>query len=89
MRLLNPGALFLFDDVRFCFGRRHLIQVTAQYAAGEETKLLTEDEANEPHVTIIIRDYLIPLFSFEVGRSWSDPDWLALRAPRSAPRLRI
>lgn len=24
VRLLRPGALFLFDDVRFCFGRRHL-----------------------------------------------------------------
>ncbi|MGF6312542.1 hypothetical protein ABIB82_006435 [Bradyrhizobium sp. i1.8.4] len=89
VRLLKPCALFLFDDVRFAFGRRHLIQATARYADGEETKGLTEDEANEPHVTIIIRDYLIPLFSFEVERSWSDPDWIALRAPRSAPWIRI
>lgn len=28
IRLLTPGALFLFDDVRFSFGRRHLIQTT-------------------------------------------------------------
>lgn len=30
VRLLKPGALFLFDDVRFCFGRRHSIQTTTQ-----------------------------------------------------------
>ncbi|RZN13934.1 hypothetical protein CWO89_39045 [Bradyrhizobium sp. Leo170] len=89
VRLLKPGSLFLFDDVRFAFGSRHLIQATAQYADGGQTKELTEDEANEPHVTIIIRDYLIPLFNFEVERSWSDPDWIALRAPRSAPWIRI
>lgn len=89
VRLLRPGALFLFDDVRFSFGRRHLIQTTAQYADANETGHLTEDEASEPHVTIIIRDYLIPLFSFEVERSWSDPDWIALRAPKSARWMRI
>lgn len=64
VRLLTPGALFLFDDVRFSFGRRHLIQTTVQYADANESGQLTEDEASEPHVTIIIRDYLIPLFSF-------------------------
>lgn len=84
VRLLQPG-----DDVRFCFGRRHLIQTTTQYADANEAKQLTKDEANEPHVTIIIRDYLIPLFGFEVERSWSDPDWIALRAPKSAPWTRI
>lgn len=88
VRLLKPGALFLFDDVRFCFGRRHLIQTTAQYADADEAKQLSEDEAGEAHVTIIIRDYLIPLFSFEVERYWSDPDWIVLRAPRSAPWMR-
>ncbi len=88
VRLLRPGALFLFDDVRFCFGRKHLIQTTTQYADANESKQLTQDEASEPHVTIIIRDYLVPLFSFEVERSWSDPDWIALRAPRSAPWMR-
>lgn len=85
VRLLRPGALFIFDDVRFCFGKRHLVQSTAQYADADESRQLTEDEANEPHVMIIIRDYLIPLFSFDVERSWSDPDWIALRTPRSAP----
>ncbi|WP_375866136.1 hypothetical protein [Bradyrhizobium tunisiense] len=83
IRLLRLGALFLFDDVRFSFGRRHLIQTTTQYADANENGQLTEDEASEPHVTIILRDYLIPLFSFEVERSWSDPDWIALRAPKS------
>lgn len=87
--LLRPGALFLFDDVRFCFGKRHLVQSTAQYADADESRQLTEDEAHEPHVMIIIRDYLIPLFSFEVERSWSDPDWIALRTPKSAPWMRI
>lgn len=58
IRLLRPGALFLFDDVRFSFGRRHLIQTTAQYADANEAGQLTEDEASEAHVTIIIRDYL-------------------------------
>lgn len=89
VRLLKPGALFLFDDVRFSFGKRHLIESTAQYADGEVTKQLSKDEANEAHVTIIIRDYLIPLFGFEVERSWSDPDWIALRAPNSAPWMWI
>ncbi|MDH2406772.1 hypothetical protein QCM77_44110 [Bradyrhizobium sp. SSUT18] len=84
VRLLKPGALFLFDDVRFAFGTRELIKATAGYTESRQTNELTEDEANEPHVTIIIRDYLIPLFSFEVERLWSDPDWIALRAPRSA-----
>lgn len=89
VRLLRPGALFLFDDVRFCFGKRHLVQSTAQYADAHESRPLTEDEAHEPHVMIIIRDYLIPLFSFEVERSWSDPDWIALRTPKCAPWMRI
>ncbi|WP_198033817.1 class I SAM-dependent methyltransferase [Bradyrhizobium sp. WSM2254] len=89
IRLLRPGALFLFDDVRFSFGRRHLIRTTAQYADANETRQLSEDEASEAHVTIIIRDYLIPLFSFEVERSWSDPDWIALRARESAPWMWI
>lgn len=89
IRLLRPGALFLFDDVRFSFGRRRLIPTTTQYADANEAKQLTEDEASEAHVTIIIRDYLIPLFSFEVERSWSDPDWIALRAPKAAPWMRI
>lgn len=89
MRLLRPGALFLFDDLRFCFGRRRLIPTTTQYADANEAKQLTEDEAGEAHVTIIIRDYLIPLFGFEVERSWSDPDWIALRAPKSAPWMRV
>lgn len=89
IRLLRPGALFLFDDVRFCLGRRRLIPTTTQYADASEAKQLTEDEASEAHVTIIIRDYLIPLFGFEVERSWSDPDWIALRAPRSAPWMPI
>lgn len=89
VRLLKSGALFLFDDVRFCFGSRHLIQTTARYADADESGQFTEDEASEPHVTIIIRDYLIPLFSFEVERSWSDPDWIALRAPSSASWMRI
>lgn len=89
VRLLRPGALFLFDDVRFSFGTRHLIQSTAQYADANEAKQLTEDEAGEAHVTIIIRDYLIPLFRFEVERSWSDPDWIVLRAPKSARWMRI
>ncbi|QQN65483.1 hypothetical protein JIR23_07020 [Bradyrhizobium diazoefficiens] len=66
-----------------------MIQTAARYADADEAKQLTEDEANEAHVTIIIRDYLIPLFSFEVERSWSDPDWIALRTPRSAPWMRI
>lgn len=89
VRLLKPGALFLFDDVRFSFGRRHLIQTTTQYADVNEDGQLT-DEASEPHVTIILRDYLIPLFSFEVERPWSDPDWIALRAPKAAaPWMRI
>lgn len=89
MRLLRPNALFLFDDVRFSFRRKHLIQSTAQYADANEAKQLTEDEASEPHVTIIIRAYLIHLFSFEIERSWSDPDWIALRAPKAAPWMRI
>lgn len=89
VRLLKPGALFLFDDVRFAFGEREPIQATAQNADGRETRKLTEQEANERHVTMIIRDYLIPLFDFEIERSWSDPDWIALRAPRSAPWIRI
>lgn len=66
-----------------------MIPTTTQYADADETRQLTEDEASEPHVTIIIRDYLIPLFSFEVERSWSDPDWIALRAPKAAPWMRI
>lgn len=37
VRLLRPGALFLFDDVRFSFGRRHLIQTTTQYADANES----------------------------------------------------
>lgn len=69
MRLLRPSALFLFEDVRFCFGRGRLIPTTTQYADANEAKQLTEDEAGEPHITIIIRDYLIPLFGFEVERS--------------------
>lgn len=89
IRLLRAGALFLFDDVRFSFGRRRLIPTTTQYADANEAKQLTEDEASEAHVTIIIRDYLIPLFGFEVERSWSDPDWIALRAPKSARWMRI
>ncbi|MFB6421045.1 class I SAM-dependent methyltransferase [Bradyrhizobium tunisiense] len=52
VRLLKPGALFLFDDVRFCFGRRHLIQTTTQYADANQARQLSEDEANEPHVAI-------------------------------------
>lgn len=32
IRLLSPGALFLFDDVRFSLGRRRLIPTTTQYA---------------------------------------------------------
>ncbi|MFK4529337.1 hypothetical protein ABIF90_007318 [Bradyrhizobium japonicum] len=59
VRLLKPGGLFLFGDVRFAFGSRELAQATFR-----RTKQLTEDEANEPHVLIIIREYLIPLFSF-------------------------
>lgn len=66
-----------------------MIQTTTRYADADEAKQLAEDEASEPHVTIIVRDYLIPLFSFEVERSWSDPDWIALRAPKSAPWMRI
>lgn len=77
VRLLRPGALFLFDDVRFSFGRRRLIPTTTQYADANKAKRLTENEASEAHVSIIIRDYLIPLFGFEVERSWSDPDWIA------------
>lgn len=80
VRLLKPGGLFLFGDVRFAFGSRELAQPTKQ---------LTEDEANEPHVPIIIREYLIPLFNFEVEKSLSDPDWIALRAPTSAPWMRL
>lgn len=87
IRLLRPGALFLFDDVRFSL-RRRLIPTTTQYADANEAKQLTEDEAGEAHVTIIIRDYLIPLFGFAVERSRSDPDWIALRAPNSAPWMR-
>lgn len=89
VRLLRPGALFLFDDVRSCFVGRRLIPTTTQYADADEAKQLTEHEASEAHVTIIMRHYLIPLFSFEIERSWSDPDWIALRAPRSAPWMRI
>ncbi|WP_156944944.1 hypothetical protein [Bradyrhizobium sp. Ec3.3] len=88
VRLLKPSALFLFDDVRFAFGGRHIINASTQYAKREQTEQLTEDEANEPHVTIIIRDYLIPLFGFEVERSLSDPDWVALRAPKFTPWIR-
>lgn len=57
-----------FDDVRFSL-RRRLIPTATQYADANEAKQLTEDEAGEAHVTIVIRDYLIPLFSFEVERS--------------------
>ncbi|MGY4298646.1 SAM-dependent methyltransferase [Bradyrhizobium sp. i1.4.4] len=85
VRLLKPGGLFLFDDVRFCFGSTDLIECTLQHAETQEAKNLTEDEANEPHVRIIIREYLIPLFGFEVAHSWSNPDWIALRAPAVAP----
>lgn len=53
-----------------------LYQTAAQYADGDETRQLTEDEASEPHVTIIIRDYLIPLFSFAVEWSWAD--WILI-----------
>lgn len=45
IRLLRPGALFLFDDVRFSFGRRRLIPTTTQYADANEAGQLTEDEA--------------------------------------------
>lgn len=85
---LFRASLFLFDDVRFSFGRRRLIPTTTQYADANEAKQLTEGEAGEAHVTIIIRDYLIPLFGFEVELSWSDPDWIALRAPNSVPWMR-
>ncbi|WP_128932079.1 hypothetical protein [Bradyrhizobium zhanjiangense] len=84
VRLLKPCGLFLFGDVRFSFGSRELAQATFR-----QTKQLTEDEANEPHVPIIIREYLIPLFNFEVEHSLSDPDWIALRAPKSAPWMRL
>ncbi|MGY8669321.1 hypothetical protein Q3C01_44275 [Bradyrhizobium sp. UFLA05-109] len=88
VRLLKPGALFLFNDVRCAFGNRGLIHAKGRYADREATKELTEDEASEPHVMIIIRDYVIPLFGFAVERSWSDPNWIALRAPKVAPWLR-
>lgn len=45
VRLSRPGALFLFDDVRFCFGRRRSIPTTAQYADANEAKQLSEEEA--------------------------------------------
>lgn len=54
IRLLKPGAPFLFDDVRFCFGMRRLIPTTTRYADANEAKQLTEDEASEAHVTIIL-----------------------------------
>lgn len=40
--------------MRFCFGSRHLIQTTTQYADADAARQLTEDEAGEAHVTIII-----------------------------------
>lgn len=68
---------------------RRLIPTTTRYADANEAKQLTEDEASEAHVTIILRDYLIPFFGFAVERSWSDPDWIALRAPEAAAWMRI
>lgn len=83
VRLLKPGALFLFDDVRFCFGRRHLIRTTTQYADANENGRLTEDEASEPHVTIILRDYLIPYSAL----TWSGRGRTLIGSPSERPNL--
>lgn len=38
VRLLRPSALFLFNDVRFCFERRRLIPTTTPYADANEAQ---------------------------------------------------
>lgn len=80
--LVKPGGLFLFDDVRFTFATKQLIPSTEMYVDDGIEDCYEPSEMAEPHVKIIVYEYMIPVFGFEVVADWSDADWIALRAPK-------
>jgi hypothetical protein len=81
IRLLKPGALFLFDDLRFTFATKHLIPSTERYVDDGVAEGYDGIEAAEAHIRIIVEEYMIPVFGFRTVAQWSDCDWVALRAP--------
>ena len=41
---------------------------------------MKQDEKDECHIEVIIKEYLIPVFGLEICEKYSMPNWIALGA---------
>lgn len=78
--LLKPGGVIAFDDVRWSLGvKEKNLKESEFYKDIYDFSLYEQDEKDERHIEVIIKEYLIPMFGLEIYEKYSLPSWIALK----------
>jgi len=78
--LLADSGYFVLDDVTWTLARKEESLAKSEfYQDIYDFNLYTEEEKREAHIKIIIDEYLIPEFGFEIVDKLSVPSWIVLR----------
>ena len=79
--LLKPNGVIAFDDVRWSLGAKEKnLKDSEFYKDLYDFDLYEQDEKDECHIEVIIKEYLIPVFGLEICEKYSMPNWIALRS---------
>jgi predicted O-methyltransferase YrrM len=80
--LLKPGGYFALDDVTWTLAKKEeSLKTNEFYSMLYDFSQYTEEEKQEPHIGLIIQEYLEPFFGLQRADEFSLPYWIVLRAP--------
>lgn len=87
--LLKPGSFFILDDVEFTLERKESdLKNSEFYKSIYDFSQYTAEEKREPHIGVILYEYLLTMFNFDIVQKFSSSAWVVLRVPKSGLALR-
>jgi|GEM_PF-3324119 len=87
--LLKPGSFFILDDVEFTLEKKESdLKNSEFYKEIYDFSEYTDGEKREAHIGIILYEYLLAMFNFEMVQKFSSSAWVVLRVPTSGLALR-
>lgn len=78
--LLKDNGYLVFDDVEWRMkDKEENLSQSEFYSGVYDFGAYTEEEKNEPHIRIIVEEYMLPLFDFVIDSEFTMPNWAVLR----------
>ncbi len=77
--LLKPGGYLAFDDMTWTLASKEESLKSSEYYSGiYDFSLYTEVEKQEPHIKVIVDEYIIPMFGLQRVEDLCLPNWCVL-----------